>query len=876
MKQSQIITKDSIAAKLFRIIFGIYITIAILVTCIQLGIEYYHVKNDVIEEVKSLQISFSSSLNEALWKFDEDQLNSLLKGIWENQVIIGVRIENHQKAGDIKTLGWVIDFNGDYHIINKENKEFPKIMEGVFFFELIEYEFPLKYVDKYKKEHDIGKGIFYSSNQLVIHRIKYGFILIVINSVVKTIALWVIFLLVVRRLLIRPLADLTQNVARIDPENVKQVDISIKTVGRNELKILEEVFTNMIQKLLSARKKIENHSLHLEEIVEKRTLELKKANKELQQKHNEQNAIFNAFPDLYFWLDSDSTIIGYHTGHKGDLYISPEAFLGKTIQDVLPPEIGMLFKKAADKIFLGEPSVSIEYKLNVPAGEKYFEARHSPLHENKIIIIVRDITKRKLMEENLRIAKHQAESANLAKSQFLTNMSHELRTPLNAILGFAQIIAHNPQIPTKEQDNLAIIQRSGNHLLTLINQVLDLSKIEAGKITLNENTFDLHRLLDDLKDMFSPRARQKGLRVSVNVAPDVPQNVRTDEVKLRQVLINILNNALKFTQAGKLTVQVTSSLQNSTARIQFDIEDTGAGIAPEEMNTLFKAFVQTETGKQAQEGTGLGLPISRKFAQLMGGDIKIASEAGCGTNVLIDIQAAVIDDTEVESPHPIRRAIALEPGQPKLRMLIVDDKPDNRALLFNILNRFGFELREAINGQESIDIWKEWRPHLIWMDLQMPVMGGYEAIEHIQSSVKHFQSHIQPVIIAVTARAFEEEREKAISKGCHGFLSKPFQEQAIFELLYKHLDVRFIYEDAETESKKAANIDRKALSQIPDDLLNSLKQDAFDANMDDVENIIEEIRKVNPELADGLYALAYDFEYGKIVQIIEETLKSDC
>ncbi len=282
MKQFQIRPKDSIATKLLKIIFSIYITVAIIVTCIQLGVEYFHVKYDVLDEVENLQESFYSSLNEALWKFDEDQLKSLLKGVWENQAIVEVRINNHQKEGDPETLGWIIDSLGHFYIIRQENKEFFQISKGKLFSELIVYEFPFKYIDEYSNEYDLGKGIFYSSNQVIIDRIKYGFILIIINSVVKTFALWIIFLLVVRRLLIRPLVDLTENVAKIDPENIEQVDFSIKTIGRNELKILEEVFLNMIQKLFSAHKKLEHYSLHLEELVEQRTAELEKTNEELE------------------------------------------------------------------------------------------------------------------------------------------------------------------------------------------------------------------------------------------------------------------------------------------------------------------------------------------------------------------------------------------------------------------------------------------------------------------------------------------------------------------------------------------------------------------------------------------------------------------
>ncbi|MCP4935220.1 MAG: response regulator, partial [bacterium] len=391
-------------------------------------------------------------------------------------------------------------------------------------------------------------------------------------------------------------------------------------------------------------------------------------------------------------------------------------------------------------------------------------------------------------KELAEVAQRQAEQANQAKSTFLANMSHELRTPLNAIIGFAQIMSHNPSIPLKEQNRLAIIQRSGHHLLTLINQILDFSKIEAGRTTLNETSFDLSRVLDDLNDMFSLKARQKGLSLSFDSAPDVPQYVCADELKLRQVLINVLNNAMKFTQQGGVAVEVTQGPQGPQVEefpsregggvgsqsvictLHFSISDTGAGIAPEEMGHLFEAFAQTETGRQVQEGTGLGLPISRKFAQLMGGDITATSEIGHGTTFRCDIQATIVDDTDIEKPPPTRRAIALEPGQPRYRVLIVDDKPDNRAVLLNLLTPFGFELQEAANGQEAVDIWNTWKPHLIWMDLRMPVMGGYDATQQIRAQLNGKDT----IIIVLSASSVEDERTAALSHGCHDFLRKPF------------------------------------------------------------------------------------------------------
>src|ERR671933_631213 len=433
-------------------------------------------------------------------------------------------------------------------------------------------------------------------------------------------------------------------------------------------------------------------------------------------------------------------------------------------------------------------------------------------------------------------AKEKAEVANDAKTTFLANMSHELRSPLNAILGFAQVMTRSKTLTPEQLENVSIISRSGEHLLTLINQVLDLSKIEAGRITLNENNFDLYRLLDDLEDMFQLKADDKHLELLIDRTPDVPRYVRTDEVKLRQVLINLLNNALKFTTEGGVSVRVDrtlnverllaqgdvanvegsedssnlqlANLQPSTqtnlqsSTLTFEVEDTGPGIAPDELDSLFEAFVQTTTGTEAQEGTGLGLPISRKFVQLMGGEIMVSSEVAHGTLFKFDITVSVVDATDLESKQPTRRVIALEPNQPRYRILIVDDKPLNRQLLVKLLNPFGFELREASNGKQAVEIWDEWEPHLIWMDMRMPVMDGYEATKQIKSTTKGQAT----AVIALTASTLEEERGVVTSAGCDDFLRKPFREADIFEMMNKHIGVCYVYDEPTDSTQSNTDI----------------------------------------------------------------------
>ncbi len=504
-------------------------------------------------------------------------------------------------------------------------------------------------------------------------------------------------------------------------------------------------------------------------------------------------------------------------------------------------------------------------------------------------------------------AKEAAEVANEAKSTFLANMSHELRSPLNAILGFSQLTIRSKNLSPENQENLSIITRSGEHLLALINQVLDLSKIEAGRITLNEQNFDLYRLLDDLEDMFQLKADDKHLHLLFERNPDVPRYVRADRVKLNQVLINLLNNAIKFTSEGGVSVRAavkTSHLdpaveslaktikkvgQDETQAIAneppenpaahphstvlcFEVEDTGAGIAPEELDTLFEAFVQTKTGKESQEGTGLGLPISRKFVQLMGGEMKVGSQVGRGTIFQFEIKVSTVDAKDIESKQPSRLVIALEADQPRYRILIVDDKPLNRQLLIKLLNPLGFELKEACNGAEAIAVWDEWEPHLIWMDMRMPVMDGYEATKQIKSTAKGQAT----AVIALTASVLEEERAVMLSTGCDDFMRKPFRESDIFDAMSKHIGVRFVYEEpvrsdflTENEAKNA--LTAAAIAALPPELVADLERAIPEGDLDLIASAIAQIRTQNIPLAGAIENCIDNFDYYKILTLIAES-----
>src|SRR5580704_10552975 len=522
--------------------------------------------------------------------------------------------------------------------------------------------------------------------------------------------------------------------------------------------------------------------------------------------------------------------------------------------------------EAGIKLVLGESKLT-DYELTARARdgkETVVSYNASTFHDRDrklrgVFAAARDVTERKRYEESL-------QQANRAKSVFLANMSHEIRTPMNAILGFSQLMLRDQDITQRQCQYLGTINRSGEHLLALINDILEMSKIEAGRTTLNPCTFDLPALLKDLEMMFRVRTDEKKLSFSVETIGDVPQFIVTDINKLRQVFINVLGNAVKFTEQGGVGLRVRADRQGETGpRLRVEVEDTGPGMSRDDQDKLFRHFEQTKTGQQAGTGTGLGLAISREFVRLMRGAITVSSQVGKGSVFVLLLPLKEGEAQAVQAKDKPRHVLRLQPGQAPCRVLIADDIEDNRQLLSQLLTPVGFEIRLATNGKEAIQEFEQWRPHLILMDFRMPVMDGHEAIRRIRA----LTGGEVPKIIAVTASAMDDNRQELMEIGADDFIGKPFREAELFQKIHAHVGVEYHYAEDPTAAaqEEAAELTSESLAAWPQDLIDPMSEAVITADLDQLLARIQEVEARDPRIAQGLRRLAEGFQYQKLLDL---------
>ncbi|NJL85683.1 MAG: response regulator [Leptolyngbyaceae cyanobacterium SM1_1_3] len=472
-------------------------------------------------------------------------------------------------------------------------------------------------------------------------------------------------------------------------------------------------------------------------------------------------------------------------------------------------------------------------------------------------------------------AQIKAEIANQSKSRFLAHMSHELRTPLNAILGFTQLMSQDVSLNSEQRSQLDIINTSGGYLLDLINDVLDMAKIEAGKASLEVSSFNLFELLETLEKMLQIKAAAAGLEMILVRSPNLPRQVSTDQRKLRQILLNLLGNAVKFTEQGQITLRAWAEViaadgSSRQQKLWFEVTDTGPGIAPQDISSLFDAFKQGQHGRQA-EGTGLGLTICKSFVELMSGKISVRSRLGEGTTFCFCIQAeptAFCPDAQV---NPV--AIHLAPQQQPYRILVVEDDRLSRLLLAKLLKDVGLQPREVTDGQAAVDVWQDWQPHLIWMDMRMPIMDGYEATRQIRRKEREAQTARPGTkIIALTASAFISSQQDILAAGCDDVLHKPLKRRLILEKMSEHLGIRYLYQNSSlrlTPPPAAASpavLKAELLKDMSVQWIEQLHQAARLADSAAISSLIEQIPHSCQVLRAALAALDAQFAYEAILE----------
>ncbi len=829
--------------------------ITVVTTTIQLFGDYRQGLISIEDDFELIEASYLESLADSLWTFNSKQVELQLAGIVNlpNMEYVEILVD-----GEVK---WSAGDQVDDTIVSREVPiRFQALQSG--------------------QSNVILKST--ASLSSLYQRLWDKALIILVSNGIKTFLVIGFVFLIFDRLVTQRVGQLAHWVGQLSIDKPVQSSGMPPATGKtrkpDELDELSETIVGMHEEQVRFHVSLQKHRDHLEDIVEERTRNLVQATVDLQRTTDQKNLILEAAGEGIYGVDLEGrcTFINQVGGKL--LGYEPDELIGQLEHAVIHHSRtdGTPYLQGDCPVYSAykngrEYRITNEVFWRKDGSQFPVEYTSAPMIEKEsllgAVVIFKDITAQKQSEQQLINARDQAEQANEAKSRFLASMSHELRTPLNAIIGFTDMMKRDARLHDELQDHLDIVNQSGDHLLALIEDILDIAKAESGKITLNESSIELASFLHSIIAMLAVRAHEKDLLLVLQQETTLPDFICTDELKLRQVLINLIGNAIKFTERGQVTVtvgyQTAAQGPDTGGCLQFAIQDTGPGMTATEQETLFEAFTQTEAGDKSSEGTGLGLTISQRFIELFGGSIEVESTPGQGSVFRFSIDVTIAHEGVVA--QRMRDIEGLAPGQPLYKLLVVEDVEFSRILLVNLLERIGFEVQSAVNGEQAISMVASFQPDLIWMDILMPVMDGKEATKHI----RQLPGGDKLPIIAVTASATLMDKASLLAAGFDDVLFKPYHQTQIIECLEEQLGVVFVDKltvAIDTPARILAGLDKGQLKAIPDENRAALRQAVTEGDIEQIQQLIEVLPDDLAELKVALLSLVEDFEFETLLQ----------